>query len=392
MKSTIERKPDLGTFYDAIEQLSASIRPSCSYLARDWENADEWRRDAREMIHELLGFKVKNVPLNSSVDSREIHDGLVTEEISYALPYGPRTKGFFLYPEKHEKKLPAFLALHDHGGFFYFGKEKIVESKIQSKALSDFKSGHYSGRSWANELAKHGFAVLSVDVSLWGSRKISLDSVNPELTKFFENLKPDSEEFIQRFNEYWDSIEAQITISTLLHSGACWPGIQLFEDQRSLDYLLTRPEIDPERIGCGGLSMGGQRTIFLAGLDPRIKFAVCVGFMSTVHEMLRNHIRGNGVGFYVPRLAQLMDLPDVISLHAPHPLMVLYNNEDGLFSIEGQQEADRKLALIYSKMGFKGNYVGRFYGGRHKFDSEMQEDAFAWLEKQVGASSQHAAL
>jgi dienelactone hydrolase len=379
----MDEKPDLGTFYDAIEPLSRSFEPSCSFLARDWEDADEWRRDTREMIRELLGFKIENVPLNSSVDSMEVREGIVTEEISYDLPYGPRTEGVFLYPEKRAKKLPAFLALHDHGGFFYFGKEKIIETKIPSKALADFKAAHYQGRSWANELARRGFAVLAIDVSLWGSRRIPLDSVNPRFMKFFENLKPGSEEYIKQFNEYWDSVEAPITISTLLNSGTCWPGIQLFEDQRSLDYLLTRPEVDPEKIGCGGLSMGGQRTIFLAGMDPRIKFAVCVGFMSTVQKMLRNHIRGNGVGFYVPRLTRLMDLPDVISLHGPNPLMVLYNSGDRLFSLEGQKEADRKIALIYSKMGFRANYVGRFYEGRHKFDLQMQEDAFAWLDKQV---------
>lgn len=382
-KTLTDAKPDLGEFYEVLDFVSNSFEPSLSYLSGDWGDVDAWRANARKKISELLGFYPKPVPLDSKVESRFVSDGVVTEEVSYKLPYGPRTRGFFLYPEKRQGKLPGILALHDHGGFFYFGKEKIVKSGIQSPMLSEFRKAHYGGRYWANEIASRGFAVLSIDVSLWGSRRVPLDGVNPDLVKSFEGLVPGSEEYIEQFNLYWDSTEASITISTMLNSGTCWPAIHLFEDQTSVDYLLTRSEVDPERIGCGGLSMGGQRTLFLAGMDPRVKFAVCVGFMSPVREMLRNHIRGHGVGFYVPGMIRLMDLPDIISLHAPDPLMILYNNQDGLFTLDSQQSADRKISEIYSKMGHRENYVGNFYEGRHKFDVKMQGDAFDWLKEKA---------
>jgi dienelactone hydrolase len=377
-------KPDLGTFYEALESVSKSFEPSFSFLSKEREDADEWRVESRKKIDQLLGFYPKAVSMNATVDSKSENNGIITEEISYDLPYGPRTRGFFLYPKNRgQKRLPGFLALHDHGGYYYFGKEKVVNSLVHSESLTEFKKAHYGGKSWANELAGRGFAVLSIDVSLWGSRKIPLETVNSELVGHFDGLKLGSEDYIQQFNQYWDSTEASITIATMLNSGTCWPAIHLYEDKRSIDYLAGRPEVDPQQIGCGGLSMGGQRTIYLAGMDSRIKFAVCVGFMSTVREMLRNHIHGHGVGFYVPGLIRLMDLPDVISLHAPAPLMVQYNNQDGLFTLESQHAADTKISKIYSKMGRGQNYVGRFYDGRHKFDLEMQEDAFEWLDRQT---------
>lgn len=379
-------QPDLGEFYETLRVQSESFKPSLSFLAKDWENVDEWRTETRRKMTELLGFRPKDVPLNSKIESESINDGIVTEEISYDLPYGPRTRGFFLYPEKTRgKRMPGFLALHDHGGFYYFGKEKIIDSQIKSQALFEHKKAHYGGRSWANELASRGFAILAVDVSLWGSRRVPMDTVNSDLVSFFQNLEPGSEDYITQFNEYWDSTESSITIATILNSGTCWPGIHLYEDRRSLDYLLTRPEVDPSRIGCAGLSMGGQRTLYLSGMDPRIKYSVCVGFMSTIRDLLRNHIRGHGVGFYVPEMIRLLDLPDVISLHGPAPLMVQYNNQDGLFTLESQRAADNKIARIYSKMSKPENYVGKFYEGRHKFDLEMQEDAFAWLKEQARA-------
>ena len=95
--------------------------------------------------------------------------------------------------------------------------------------------------------------------------------------------------------------------------------------------------------------------------------------------MLRNHIHGHGLVMYVPSLLKLLDIPDVISLRAPSPLLVQYDIEDRLFSLEGQKEADRKISSIYTKMGHPKNYVGSFYPGRHKFDVAMQEDAFDWL-------------
>ncbi len=83
---------------------------------------------------------------------------------------------------------------------------------------------------------------------------------------------------------------------------------------------------------------------------------------------------------YVPQLLSYLDLPDVISLLAPSPLMIQFNSEDELFSLEGQQDADRKIAQIYLKMGCSNNYVGKFYAGSHKFDVVMQKAAFEWLE------------
>ncbi len=372
-------KPDLGIYYEMLRSLPPK-EPSLSLLSKEWPDVDEWRRQARERTIELMDFSPKSIPLNPSVDSTRSEDGIVLEEISYDMPYGPRTRGFFLYP-KDGKKLPAVVALHDHGGFFYYGKEKIVDSGIQSRSLEEHKRQCYGGRSWASELAKRGYAVLAIDSFMWGSRKIPMDSMNEELLAPLEGPEPGSEDFIQAFNIFWDTIESPITLSTVLAAGTSWPGILFYEDMRSIDFLLTRPKIDPERIACGGLSGGGLRTVFLAGLDPRIKAAFCVGWMSTMGDLLRNHVHGHGLAMYVPRLLRFLDIPDVIALRSPSPLLVQYDIDDGLFSLEGQKEADRKISSIYEKMGHPKEYVGKFYPGRHKFDVEMQEDAFKWLNE-----------
>jgi dienelactone hydrolase len=369
----------LGIYYEFLDQIAPEA--ALSLLAKDWGDIESWRVEARSKALELLSFSPRDVPLNSSVESSSEHDGVVVEEISYDMPYGPRTHGYFLRPSGMKGRLPGVVALHDHGGFFYYGKEKIVESGIESSLLGEFKRNLYGGRSWATELAKRGYAVLAVDVFLWGSRRIPLDSINPALRAPFDGLEEGSDAYITTYNSYWDSVESSITVSSILGAGASWPGVFSYEDRRSVDYLLTRPEVDRERIGCGGLSGGGIRSVFLAGLDPRIKAGICVGFMSTYRGMLRNHINGNGMIMYVPHLAKFLDMPDVIALRAPSPLLVQYLEGDGLFSLEGQKAADQKISRIYEKAGNGSNYSGRFYPGKHRFDMAMQEEAFAWLSK-----------
>jgi dienelactone hydrolase len=377
--------PDMGVYYAMLDALANRPTP-LSFLLERWTDVDEWRVSGRAKILELLNFNPAEVALNPKTESRLEEEAVVVEEISYEMPYGPRTHGFFLHPKKMEGKLPAIVALHDHGEFFYYGKEKLAALPDEPEILREYKQRYYGGRSWGTELAKRGFAVLAVDSFLWGSRRIPMASVNEELQGKFEGVDPDSEEYVRRYNEFWSSNECPLIVDSILNSGTSWPGIFAYEDRRSLDYLLTRPEVDGERVGCGGLSMGGLRTIFLAGLDSRIRAAFCVGFMTTMRGILRNKIRcppGHGLLMYAPSLYSHLDLPDVIGLHAPAPLMVQYNEDDELFTPEGQHQADCKIAEIYTKAGRPKEYKGRFYPGSHKFDVAMQTEAFDWLEREL---------
>jgi dienelactone hydrolase len=192
--------------------------------------------------------------------------------------------------------------------------------------------------------------------------------------------QPGSRKYIEAYNEFAAQYETLVA-KTLFLSGTTWPGIMVHEDRRALDYMASRPEVDPQRLGCCGLSGGGLRTVYLAGLDPRVRCAVCVGFMTVAREVLEEKIAEHTWMFHVPHLSRFMDLPDVISLHGPGPLMVQYNREDQLWTLKGQELADAKLAAIYHKLQEPDRYAGRFYPGPHKFDVKMQNDAFAWLDR-----------
>src|SRR5262249_39189409 len=153
----------------------------------------------------------------------------------------------------------------------------------------------------------------------------------------------------------------------------------------SVDYLVTRPEIDPSRIGCVGISMGGYRSCYLAALDARIKAAVVVGFMSTVRHMIQAHIDTHSWVHFLPGLHRYLDLPDVASLHAPHPLLVQQCSQDRLFPAVGMKESVEKIAAVYEKAGAKERFAARFHDVPHQWTRAMQDEAFDWLDRQLKA-------
>lgn len=96
--------------------------------------------------------------------------------------------------------------------------------------------------------------------------------------------------------------------------------------------------------------------------------------------MLRRHIDTHSFSHFVPGLHQHLDLPDVVSMMAPKPLMVQQCREDGLFPTEGMRDSVDKIAAVYQRAGVKDRFTGRYYDGGHRFDVAMQNEAFAWLD------------
>ena len=119
----------------------------------------------------------------------------------------------------------------------------------------------------------------------------------------------------------------------------------------------------------------------LGGLDPRIKAAFPVGFMSTWRDFLLYKSHTHTWMLYVPLLPNYLDFPEILGLRAPLPAFVLNNSEDQLFTLPEMKRADRILAGVYGKAGAARNYRCGFYPGPHKFDRTMQVDAFDWLDR-----------
>jgi len=352
-----------------------------SFRRDEFKSVGAWRRRAGARVEELLARPETGGRPRAQVEKEYEYDGLHVEELSWRLPHGPRTEAVFMKPAGAKGKLPAVLALHDHGGRKYFGKRKIVRLPGRRHPLiAAHQQEHYGNVGWSNELAKRGYAVLAHDGFLFGSRRVRYRDVPAVLVENRRERNPESSREVLEYNE-WAAGQESVVAKSLFCAGTTWPGVFSAEDQRGLDYLCGRRDVDAERIGCGGLSGGGLRTVFLAGMDPRIRAAVCVGFMTTWRDFLLNKTYTHTWMTYVPLLPGDLDFPEILGLRVPLPTLVQNCREDPLYTMQGMRAADRMLSEVYTKAGAADRYACSFYPGGHKFDLEMQAEAFAWWDR-----------
>jgi dienelactone hydrolase len=188
-----------------------------------------------------------------------------------------------------------------------------------------------------------------------------------------------TKEEIVAFNRRSQQAE-QLVARSLFAAGITWPGVMLWDDLRTLDYLATRPEVDARRLGCVGLSVGGYRSFVLAALDPRIKAAVAVGWMSSFGAHIRRHVVSSiGLTFHIIGLYRYLDLPDFAALIAPRSVLVMNGAKDQLFPPEGVRAAFDKIERCFRKAGVPERQQCRLYDGPHEFNARMQMDAWEWL-------------
>ncbi len=355
--------------------------PALSFRRPEFHDLDAWRARARSRyIEALLQPPSGGVPA-PDIQHRISFDGLDIEQMFWQLPYGPPTEALVLKPAGASGRLPAVIGLHDHGGNKYFGLRKITRINNDPHPLIiAHQQQYYGGVAWANELAKRGYVVLVNDAFTFGSRRVRLADVPARIRDNAVETNPESPEEIKKYNQFAGQHE-HIMAKSLFCAGTTWPGVFTGEDQRALDYLCSRPDVDTSRIGVCGLSGGGLRTVYLTGLDARIRCSCCAGMMTTWRDYLLNKSANHTWMVYIPGLPRDLDYPEIFGLNAPNALMVLNNHEDGLFTVPEMQRADEILGAVYRKAGHPERYRMKFYPGPHKFDRDMQADAFAWFDR-----------
>lgn len=344
-----------------------------------------WRRKAQNRVWAFLA--APELPkVKVKVVTRGQYEGVCWESLSWQLPWGPRTEAVFLKPAsaKPGKRLKAILALHDHGGKKYFGWRKIASiGPDLHPLLAEHRADDYDGLAWANEAAKRGYAVLVHDTFLFGSRRIRYADVLPQLVRDKTDVKSDeSAAAIDAYN-LWAGAQESCIAKSLFCAGTTWPGMFLREDQAALSVLCSRPDVDPKRVGCGGLSGGGLRTVFLAGLDKRIRSCFCAGFFTTWRDLLLNKSFTHTWMTYLPHLPRELDFCEILGLRAPKPTLVLQCDKDPLYTLSEARQAARKVAKIYRHAGAPRAFRFSLHSGGHQLNRDMQEEAFAWLDREL---------
>jgi dienelactone hydrolase len=302
--------------------------------------ADPVKRQARRnALYGLLGklpgrFGVpgaKTVSLN-------VADGIVTEKLVLDLNGLEPVPAYFLKPAGAEGRLPLVVYNHSHGGFYDVGKEEAL------------RGAPYLARpSWGEALTAEGYAVLCIDHWAFGERNTRT--------------------------------EGQIFKEMLWHGRVMW-GMMVYDSIRALDYALSRPDVDPDRIATLGMSMGGTMAWWLAALDPRIRVTVDICSLAEFDALLESGgYDGHSFYYFVPGLLEGFRAADVNALIAPRPHLSLAGGQDRLTPARGLDAIDRDMREIYRALGAEERWKQLRYPVGHEETEEMRREALEFLRK-----------
>ena len=321
----------------------------------------DWREKARKRLLETYLVPPPRVAFEEIVHATEDRGSYVAQRISLDLTGFYRVPAYLLLP-KGEGPFPGIMALHDHGAHFSIGKEKVVrpfeESEERIADASEWTSKYYGGRYIGDELAKRGYGVLAIDALFWGDRG--------------------REEGVEYKSQ-------QILAANLYQLGMSWAGLIAWDDLRSVEFLRGRPEIDPGRIGALGLSMGSNRTWHLVAGSDDVKVGAAICWLGTTHGLMvpgNNQTTGQSAFTMLhPNLRNFLDYPDVAAIACPKPMLFFNGSEDKLFPVPSVEDAYRKMRNIWESQGVGDKLVTKIYPVPHLFNVEMQEEAFAFLDR-----------
>ena len=329
-----------------------------SWLSGNHRDFAQWREAARAQVRECLLSPPPAAPFDPVILAEQDRGAYVARKVVFNLTRDSRVLGSMLVP-KGAGPFPAVLLLHDHGARFDIGKEKVIEPwedrPERLKSAREWVDRYYGGRFIGDELARRGFVCLATDALNWSDRG-------------------------------GGGYEGQQALAgNLLHLGMSFAGVIAWEDLRAAEFLATRPEVDGGRVAAMGLSMGSFRAWQVAALSDHIAAGVAVCWLATAKGLMvpgNNQTRGQSAFTMThPGLSRYLDYADVASLACPKPMLFYNGEQDALFPVFAVREAYAKLRGVWESQAAGDRLETRLWNVPHVFNREMQEAAFAWLER-----------
>ncbi|MDA3847766.1 MAG: hypothetical protein PF505_14705, partial [Vallitaleaceae bacterium] len=147
---------------------------------------------------------------------------------------------------------------------------------------------------------------------------------------------------------------------------------------RTIDYLEGRADVDHERIGCMGISGGGLVCAFASVLDARIKVSVVSGYANTFKDSIMG--MAHCIDNFVPGLLEVAEMPDIIGLIAPRPLLIEAGKQDPIFPVKASLKAYSQVRKIYGVLGQENRLDMDLFEGDHQISGRKAYDWFdRWL-------------
>ncbi|TAE29438.1 MAG: dienelactone hydrolase [Cytophagales bacterium] len=319
----------------------------------------EWlkrQKHIRATIRQLFGDIPPTIMPVVKTLTTEKRPGYTLETFTFFNGVDAVVPGILLIPDGVKTKTPnsrtpAILYHHYHGGDYAHGKDEL------------FKKNWVNENGPAEDLVRAGYVVLAIDAYAFGERSGRGPNGPTE--------KGQPEELT------WAKIN--------IWKGRSFWGMMVRDDQLALNYLCTRPEVDPNRIAAVGMSMGCLRSFWLAALDERVRATVAVACITRNTELIRaGRLRAHGIYYYVADLLQHFDNESVLAAISPRPLLSLSGDQDQNAPFAGVQYINRAVERVYRVMQAPGQFRYVEYPGiKHEYTPVMWQETLRFLEEKL---------
>ena len=292
----------------------------------------------RQELRSLLGdLPQVTGPVHATLLGEEEREPNILEHLVLDLNGIERVPAYFTRPRTAAAgtRLPAILFNHSHADF---AKNEFLHA------------GNYMPpEGWAESLARRGIAGLAIDAWNFGERRGRTES--------------------ELFKE-------------MLWNGQVLWGMMVFDSLRALDYLAARPDVDPQRIGTLGMSMGSTTAWWVAALDTRIKVCIDICCLTDFETLIHHRgLDGHGIYYYVPRLLRHFSTADINALIAPRPHLALAGNFDKLTPPQGLEKIDAHLRRVYAEHRAPDAWRLSRYDVGHVETYAMRAESLAFLDR-----------
>jgi len=303
----------------------------------DWEKRRAHILANMQQVMGVLPDAPRRVPLDVQVSKETETATYVKKTITFASENWDRVPAYLLIPRGLSGKTAGVLCLHPTSPF---GKGAVTGE------------GEKTYRNYAVELAERGYVVVAPDYPGFG-----------------------------------DYVTARKELYARGYVSCTMKGV--WNHMRAVDLLQSLQEVDPERIGCIGHSLGGHNTLFLGVFDPRIKAMVTSCGFDSFLAYKSGDVTGWTHDGYMPRIASVygkdparipFDFPEVLGALAPRAVFICAPLHDDNFQVSSVRECVQAARPIYALYHAENNLVAVYPDAEHDFPHEAREQAYAFLD------------
>ncbi len=318
---------------DKRESEIAALKTKEDWMAR--------QKKVKETLLKIVGPFPEKTPLNAKITGTIQRDGYRIEKILYESIPDYYVTGCMFIPDGIKEKRPAILYVLGHW-----------EQGFRAKEVQQF----------IYNFVKKGFIVFAIDPVGQGERK---QYYNPVTKKI---------DIMGATNQHSYMAHQCFLIGSSTARYFTWDGI------RAVDYLLTRSEVDPSRIGLTGISGGGTQTAYIGAMDDRIKAYAPTCYITGFRRLMESIGPQDGEQNMYHAVVEGITHADYLEVSAPKPILMATCTRD-FFSIQGARETYREVMRAYKAFGKEENFSMVESDSVHGYTIKNEEAIYAFFQK-----------